>query len=260
MRTINLLGLPFDGKSSFMKGTAEAPKYIRENLHNGSSNYMTESGINILEDVQFTDMGDLKISDYHKIADQINDIMDLKSPGIFLGGDHSLTFPIVKALNVIHGQFEILHFDAHPDLYDEYEGDKYSHACPFARIMEQKLASRLVSVGIRNLSPHLAQQAAKFDVEIIMMNELDNLSKIKFEKPLYISIDMDVFDPAFAPGVSHHEPGGLSSREVINYLQSIKAKLIGGDIVELNPGRDLGGITTALSVKMLKELIGLAAI
>jgi len=151
---------------------------------------------------------------------------------------------------------DILQIDAHPDLYDKFEDDKYSHACPFARIMENGFAARLVQVGIRTLNTHQAEQAKKYKVEIHQMKNLD-LSKIpKFKNPLYISLDMDGFDPAFAPGVSHHEPGGLSSRQVINLIQSIEAEVIGADIVEYNPNRDFQNMTAFLAAKMMKEIIG----
>ena len=123
--------------------------------------------------------------------------------------------------------------------------------------MESGLANKLVSVGIRTLSPHLKQQADKFDVEIIMMKDVVDMRLPAFKNPLYISIDLDVFDPAFAPGVSHLEAGGLSSRQLINILQTIKSPILGADIVELNPKRDSQGITTALAVKLLKEIVGL---
>ena len=153
-------------------------------------------------------------------------------------------------------KLDILQIDAHADLYDEFEGDQYSHACPFARIMENGLAERLIQVGIRTLNPHQAEQAEKFKVEIHQMKNLD-LSKItKFENPLYISLDMDGFDPAFAPGVSHYEPGGLSTRQVLDLIQNINAEVIGADIVEYNPKRDFQNMTAFLAAKMIKELLG----
>lgn len=148
-----------------------------------------------------------------------------------------------------------MHIDAHADLYHEFEGDPYSHACPFARIMENSLAERLVQVGIRTLTTHQAQQAKKFDVEIHEMKNLDLCKIPKFENPLYISLDLDGFDPAFAPGVSHHEPGGLSTRQVVDLFHQIDAQVIGGDIVEYNPNRDFKNMTAYLAAKMMKEML-----
>ncbi len=149
-----------------------------------------------------------------------------------------------------------MHIDAHTDLYHEYEGDPHSHACPFARIMEEKLATRLVQVGIRTLNPHQREQAEKFGVEVFEMKNFEREQLPQLEGSVYISLDMDGFDPAFAPGVSHHEPGGLTSRQVIDMIQNLKGEIVGADIVEFNPTRDVQGITAALAAKMMKEIIG----
>ncbi|MEM6805503.1 MAG: arginase family protein, partial [Bacteroidota bacterium] len=124
-----------------------------------------------------------------------------------------------------------------------------------ARIMEKGLCERLVQVGIRTLSEHQAAQIEKYGVELIRMFELEKLTSLKMEGPVYISLDLDVFDPAFVPGVSHHEAGGMSPRELINFLLKANLNLIGADIVEYNPFRDQSEITAALASKMLKELV-----
>ena len=121
--------------------------------------------------------------------------------------------------------------------------------------MEAGLVQRLVQVGVRTLTPHQQKQAEKFGVEVHEMQTLD-LSKIQmFENPLYISLDLDGLDPAFAPGVSHHEPGGLSTREVVDLIQKLKAKVVGADIVEYNPYRDFQNMTAYVAAKLLKEIL-----
>jgi arginase len=172
-----------------------------------------------------------------------------------LGGDHSVTYPIVKAVSKKYGRLNILHLDAHSDLYDQFEGNRFSHACPFARIMEEGLASRLVQVGIRTMNTHQREQADRFGVEVYEMKNLAAYQQVKFEGPVYISLDMDAIDPAYAPGVSHHEPGGLTSREVIAMLQNVKGRVVGADLVEFNPTRDASGITAMLAGKLFKELL-----
>jgi len=144
--------------------------------------------------------------------------------------------------------------DAHPDLYEDYGGNRYSHACPFSRIMEKKLASRLIQVGIRTLNAHQKEQAERFGVEIIDMQNLKNPQPVHLKGPLYLSIDLDVLDPAFAPGVSHHEPGGMSTRQLIELIQGLRVPLAGADIVEFNPRRDPSEITAMVAVKILKEV------
>nr|NIV28320.1 agmatinase [Anaerolineae bacterium] len=145
--------------------------------------------------------------------------------------------------------------DAHPDLYDEIEGNRYSHGCPFARIMEESLVTRLVQVGIRTMNPHQRAQAERFGVEVHEMRDWRPGTAFDFGGPVYLSLDLDVLDPAFAPGTSHHEPGGLSTREVLELIQNLRAPIVGADIVELNPKRDPLGITAMAAAKLLKEVV-----
>lgn len=255
MAKINIQGIQYDVKSSFQQGPKLAPPLIREALHSGSMNLSNEDGVSVEGD-RIIDRGDFEITDYFTIEKITKTHLKNGGKVFTLGGDHSITYPIIKAHKEQYPKLDILHIDAHADLYDNYEGDPYSHACPFARIMENGLAVRLVQVGIRTLNTHQAEQAERFDVEIHQMKNLD-LNKItRFENPLYISLDMDGFDPAFAPGVSHHEPGGLSSRQVIDLIQRIDAQVVGADIVEYNPKRDFQNMTAYLAAKMMKEIIG----
>jgi arginase family enzyme len=120
--------------------------------------------------------------------------------------------------------------------------------------MERGLARRLVQVGIRTLNRHCREQAERFAVEIVEMRDFVADRVPIPGAPLYISIDMDGFDPAFAPGVSHHEPGGLSVRDVLAVLRRVSVPIVGADIVEYNPPRDVNGITATLAAKLVKEL------
>lgn len=255
MSNIIIQGILFDEKSSYQQGPKLAPPLIREALHCGSSNLYTEDLVSI-EDTRIADKGDFEITDYFEIEKITEQHLDSNAKVLTLGGDHSIAFPIIKAFSKKYSKFDILQIDAHCDLYDSFEGDPYSHACPFARIMENGFAARLVQVGIRTLNPHQSAQAEKFNVEIHQMKDLDLASIPPFENPVYISLDMDGFDPAFAPGVSHHEPGGLTSRQVIDLIQSIDTEVIGADIVEYNPNRDFQNMTGFLAAKMMKELLG----
>lgn len=255
MNQVIIQGIQFDEKSSYHQGPRLAPPLIREALHSGSSNMYAED-LTSIESPLIEDKGDFDIADYWDIERITQEHLDRGAKIFTLGGDHSITYPIIKAHSQKYSKLDILQIDAHCDLYDSFEGDKHSHACPFARIMESGLAVRLVQVGIRTLNTHQAEQAERFNVDIHQMKDLD-LSRIpKFENPLYISLDMDGFDPAFAPGVSHHEPGGLSSREVINLIHGIDTEVIGADIVEYNPNRDFQNMTAYLAAKMMKEILG----
>lgn len=251
---IKIQGICYDEKSSFLKGPRKAPSLVRKFLHSDSSNPFTELGVNI-QTFDIQDVGDFTPSKYFDIQHFTEKNCSVESKLITLGGDHSITYPLLRAYSKVKGPFDILQIDAHGDLYHDFEGDPYSHACPFARIMEEELASKLIQVGGRTYTHHQYEQAKKFGVEILEMKDYE-LAKMQFENPLYISLDMDCFDPACAPGVSHHEPGGFTSRQVIDLIHSIEVEIIGADIVEYNPDRDVQGITGALAAKMLKEIIG----
>jgi len=255
-----LLGVPFDGQSSYLRGAGEAPGKIREALRCEASNSWTELGVNLGEAGIYEDAGDLAFGEDDALAviqAGVGALIETGKRPVSLGGDHSITFPIVKAFSRRYADLTIVHFDAHPDLYDEFEGNRLSHACPFARIMECGLAKRLVQVGIRTMVRHQREQAEKFGVEVVEMRSLPAYEKLKMTGPVYISFDMDVLDPAFAPGVSHREPGGMSVREAIAHLHAIEGEIVGADLVEYNPVRDVSGLTATVAGKILKEILGL---
>ncbi len=242
-----------------MRGAGDAPKKIREALACDSSNWWTEFGVDLGARGVFEDAGALTFSEKDSFAAIEAGIANLLNSGkrpVSLGGDHSITYPIVKAFAKKYSDLTIFHFDAHPDLYDEFEGNKLSHACPFARIMESGLATRLVQIGIRTATKHQREQATRFGVEVIEMKNLPALDRLKSAGPVYITFDMDVLDPAFAPGISHWEPGGMSVREAISHLQAIDGEIVGADLVEFNPVRDPQGITAMVAAKILKEILG----
>jgi len=256
---IAVVGIPFDEFSSFLHGPEKAPSLIREAYHSDSANYFTERGIDLHHHSGWHDAGDLHLPSGTEaiaaIESGIQNLLSTHGKIVSLGGDHSITYPVVKAISKKYGKLNILHIDAHPDLYDHFEGNKFSHACPFARIMEEGMASRLVQVGIRTMNAHQREQATRFGVEVLEMKNYQAIHQIKFDGPVYISLDMDAIDPAFAPGVSHHEPGGFTTREVLTILQNIKGNVVSADLVEFNPTRDASGITAMLAAKLFKELL-----
>lgn len=258
MKPILLRGIAFDQNSSYLKGAADAPEKIREVMFSGSSNMFTEVGIELISGINFIDGGDLKISEKReyplKIKEDIQSVLREHDQMLLLGGDHSVTYPIIQAYTDRYKELTILHFDAHSDLYDSLDGNRYSHACPFARIMEENKVKRLVQAGIRTLNDHQREQAEKFGIEIIDMKNRDKIKELQFEGPVYLSLDLDVLDPGCAPGVSHHEPGGFQVRELLDYIQNLNLKLVGADIVEYNPQRDFHDMTGMVAVKFLKEI------
>ena len=258
---VALIGILSDENSSYKKGAAMAPQPIRRALHSRSANLCSELGVDLANNSGFIDVGDREIADgadnFLVIEANIDQIIERGALPLILGGDHAITYPIVRAINHANGPVNILHFDAHPDLYENFEGNPYSHASPFARIMEKGLAKRLVQVGIRTLNQHQREQIDRYGVECHEMKDVD-ISSIgrDFEGPVYISCDMDALDPAFAPGVSHHEPGGLSVRDILGIIQRIPNHIVGADIVEYNPDRDINDMTAMVAAKLLKEIAG----
>lgn len=257
--TPTLVGIPFDGQSSYLRGTGEAPAKIREALKCDASNGWTELGVNLGAAAAYEDAGDLTFSEaeaFAAIESGLGALIDQGRRPVSLGGDHSTTYPIVKAFEKQYPELTILHFDAHPDLYDEFEGNRLSHACPFARIMEAGLAKRLVQIGIRTATAHLREQARRFGVEMVEMRALPAYGRLTAEGPVYISFDIDVLDPGFAPGVSHREPGGMTVREALAHLHGVQGSIVGADVVEYNPVQDVAGMTATVAAKIVKELLG----
>jgi len=256
--SVALLGIPLDENSSYLRGPAHGPLRIREALFSGSTNAHAEDGTDVLGSGRLVDAGDVAVGVGPAAIDAIEravaDLLERGARVLSLGGDHSVTYPVVRAHAARHPGLSILHFDAHPDLYDQLDGNRFSHASPFARIMEAGLARRLVQVGVRTLNPHQRDQARRFGVEIVEMKDVTPDLRFAFDGPLYVTIDLDALDPAFAPGVSHHEPGGLSVRELLRVLERTQGRVVGADVVELNPLRDVAGTTAAVGAKLVKEL------
>jgi len=235
---IKLIGLPFDGNSSFLKGSSLAPPRIRLMDSDGSANRFCENGKEIKEGINYSDLGDLSFEKTDpefvcktikaKIQQELSDSDKI----ISLGGDHSIAFPVIEAFAEKYEDLHVLQLDAHGDLYHDFDDNPYSHASPFARLLEKGCLKSLTQVGIRTLNTHQKEQAEKFKVNIIEMKDFsfDFIKTLK--APLYISLDIDVLDPAFAPGISHHEPGGMTSRQLIDIIQAIPVPIFGADIVE----------------------------
>jgi arginase len=257
---VTMIGICYDGSSSYLRGAAAAPPIIRQALWSDAGNPWTELGVD-LSTAALEDAGDLLPRDDESAATvrgniegAIRRITDSDRRPLVLGGDHSISYPVLRAMRARHSRLGILHLDAHGDLYDEFQGDRYSHACPFARIMEENLADRLVQIGIRTMTAHGRDQARRFGVEVIEMKDWRDGSTVAFDTPVYLSFDLDVIEPGMAPGISHREPGGLTIRQAIAIVHTFSGSLVGADFVEFNPAADTGGVTATVSAKLVKEL------
>lgn len=262
MARVTLLGVPWDGSSSFQRGAAEAPPLIREALRSPSTNAFNEQGDDTSSPDVLTDAGDLALPDDSAMARAaiergVRRIVEGHGRPLLLGGDHSITYPILRAF-ADRAPLTVLHFDAHGDVYDRFEGDPYSHACPFARVMEDKLAARLIQVGLRTLTPHQRDQSRKFGTEIFAADRwrqvIDVVSGL--HGAVYVSLDLDVLEPMLAPGLSHPEPGGLAVRDVLDVLSALRADVVGADVVEYNPRNDVRDLTARVAAKFVKEIVG----
>ncbi|MFN2567523.1 MAG: agmatinase [Gemmatimonadaceae bacterium] len=253
-----LIGLPYDASSSFRRGAAAAPKAVREALASPASNSWSEALVDA--GAVLADAGDVDLANTTDVRGAIEAgirrVIEDSGRPIALGGDHSVTYPVLRALRPTCPRLTVLHFDAHPDLYGEFDGDRFSHACPFARVMEERLADRLVQVGIRTMNALQRAGADRHGVEVIDMRAWVAGARPQVREPVYLSIDLDALDPAFAPGVSHREPGGLSVREVLTVIQSLAGAIVGADVVEFNPSQDPIGLTAPVCAKLVKEVAG----
>lgn len=269
--SVTLLGVPNDDNSSFMRGPAEAPALIRREFQSDAYSNWSETGFDLSVPGRIVDLGDIQFEGtgdpWEAIAREVARAVATGSPLLCIGGDHAITHPILRGLRPRHPPsanadirpqgLTILHIDAHPDIYHAYQGNPRSHTSPFARIMEEKLADRLIQVGLRTVNDHHRDQFKRFGVEVIEMGRWADSHRIKIDTPVYLSIDMDGLDPAYAPGVSHREPGGPTPRQVIDLLHLIDQPIVGADIVEYNPRNDISSMTATVAAKLLKEVAGM---
>ena len=259
--SLALLGLPQDDNSTFLRGPRLGPDAIRHAIMCDSANMFAETGCDLGAPGLWHDAGDVALEQlsgvdaYNAIHDRVSRLLEEGHRVFSLGGDHSVSYPAVMAHAGHHSGLNLLHIDAHPDLYDDMGGNPFSHASPLARLMESGKVARLVQVGIRTLNAHQRAQAERFDVEVHEVRHGLNISKLRFDGPVYLTLDLDALDPAFAPGVSHHEPGGLSTREVLTIIQEFLGRLVGADLVELNPDRDINGVSAMVAAKLAKEIV-----
>ncbi len=262
-----VLGIPWDESSSYRKGSKEAPYKIRTATDAYLYESITEDLTELGKYLSYEDLGDLEVDDleFEELIEMINSVIeeDYRQEAIylFLGGDHSITYPIVKALKgQVEDDFGIIDFDAHPDLYDSLNGNEYSHGCPFRRIIDEGLVEpeNIVQIGLRASTIEHVKYAEEKGINIIGADELDKIRELNlgFDKA-YISFDMDVLDPAFAPGVGNPEPGGISTRELIDIVKDLDVQVEAFDIVEFNPERDSSDITAYAAAKIIKEVLGI---
>jgi len=256
-----IYSIPYDGTTSFKPGAREGGNAIRT----ASWGLETYSPIldRDLSEVKYCDLKDLdlygsQVEIFNIIHSVSREILKDNKKIIAFGGEHSITYPIIKAVKDIYDDFIVIQFDAHCDLRDEYLGNKLSHACVMRRVYE--LTKNIFQFGIRSGDKEEWEFAKKNNIYLKMdlMNE-DDLEYIKcLNKPIYVTIDIDVLDPAYAPGTGTPEPCGFSTRELFKslyLLEEVKDKIIGFDIVEVSPIYDIANITAITAAKIARELM-----
>lgn len=272
-----LLGIPFDGGTSYRPGPRFAPRDIRQ--HSSLIRlYHPVLKVSPFEVLRIADLGDvdvnpMNIEDTFARAEQaVNAILDAGAVPVCVGGDHSLSLAILRAVARRHGPVGMVHVDSHQDMWEEYFGNRYFHGTPFRRAVEEGLLDtrRVVQVGIRGS----VYSASDFDfardhgVRTIRAEEVagQGLGWVKEQLsvalggPVYLSFDIDGVDPAFAPGTGTPEVGGLTSREALELVRALVGfPLVGADVVEVSPPYDCGNITSLLAANLLFEIVSVLA-
>ena len=279
-----IYGVPFDGGVTYRPGARFGPRAIRE-----ASQYFKpahlEHGVNIAEKLSLADAGDAPIKPFScketlgSVAAWAAKLGDAKKTKLFaVGGDHSIAYANIKATWIRRGKpakgLAVLHFDAHLDTVDQIWGEKWTHASPFIRAVEDKLIDpkRMLSIGIRGPLNTLSDLdfAREHGIQMVTFNEWkhgDGIDRIAaFLQRLgrdetYLTLDIDCVDPAYAPGTGTPCCGGFTSAEVMHVLRSLRgANIVGADIVEVLPDRDPAGITSLLASHLMVEVLALDAL
>ncbi len=275
---VAVVGVPFDIGTSYRPGARFGPLGIRLGSRTIRS-WHPDLELAPFAGHQVIDAGDIPCSTY-VIDDAISAIeasaTELTSGGrrvLALGGDHTIAFPLLRATHKVHGQVALVHFDAHVDTYDTYMGAQYTHGTPFRRAAEEQLFDRdhSMHVGIRGskYGPEDLQEDAGYGFVVLDTQQIervgidgyvDRIRERVGDRPLYLSIDIDVLDPAFAPATGTPEVGGFSTRELVGILRGFRGLTLAGcDIVEVAPAYDHAEITSIAAANVAFELLSLMA-
>ena len=275
---IAVVGVPFDAGTSYRPGARFGPAHIRE-----SSRLLRP--YNPAQDAapfalaQVVDAGDIAVNPFNideailQIQDGVGSLISSGLKLLTLGGDHTIALPILRALHKVHGKISVIHFDAHLDTWNTYFGANYTHGTPFRRASEEGILDRdgCLHIGIRGPLYAASDLSEDKDLgfKIVHATELDEIGVDGVIKAMlnrvagrtvYVSIDIDVLDPAFAPGTGTPESGGFTSRELLRIIRALdQVNLIGADIVEVAPAYDHAQITGIAAAHVAYELITMMA-
>jgi len=266
-----IIGVPFDSSTSYKPGTRFGPDSIRQAAAGLESNsYFSDV---YLEEIGLMDEGDISVvigdinETLNRVTGVISEVLESNKIPIMIGGEHTITFGALKAFKKININPCLIVIDAHYDLRDEYLGLKNGHASVMRRSLELLGGSKINYIGVRAYSKEERNYAlSKNNINTIktadiykmgLVNSINSIKRFMSDcKYIYLSIDMDGFDPSYAPGVGNPEPGGITNLEGLTLInQLVDERLVGADVVEVSPPYDNGGITSSLAAKIINEII-----
>lgn len=277
---VAIVGVPYDGGTSFRSGTRFGPRSIRE-MSLLLWGYNVVLGVAPAETLKIVDYGDIEINPVdilktmQSIAGESSQILQQCRTMIALGGDHSISLPLLRAHHARFGPLAVVHFDSHPDTWDEeYPGEPFSHGTPFRRALEEGLVDReaYIQVGIRGpvSDAHDLEQARGMGAQLFTIGQvfeagissiIQELHAIVGGRKAYVSLDIDCVDPAFAPGTGTPEVGGLSSYQILQLVRGLQGlNCVGFDLVEVSPPYDHSGITAILAANLVFEFLSILAL
>ncbi len=270
---VALIGVPFDGGTTYRPGPRFGPRHIREQSAIIRP-WNPVLKVNPFAKHRTADFGDLSVNPlsiedtFGRIERGLGPLLDAGVRCVCVGGDHSISLPILRAVAKKHGAVSLIQFDAHNDLWDEYFGSKYSHGTPFRRAFEEGLLQddRVLQVGLRGqvYGENDFDFARAHKVRVVTAEEFHQKGMATVQshlrafrrKPVYVTLDIDVVDPAFAPGTGTPQVGGLTSVQILELVRSLRGlNIVGCDLVEVSPPYDNGGITSLLAANLLFELL-----
>lgn len=277
---VAILGVPYDSSTSNRGGTRFGPRAIREQslLLWG---YNNAQQVAPFEKLRIVDLGDVDVipvdvqATHTAIQARAHSVLLAGATLLTLGGDHSISLPLLRAHAAKHGPLAVLHFDAHPDTWDsEYPGHKYSHGTPFVRAIEEGLidTAAYMQLGIRGPTGGSGDyaDALRLGARMLTLDEfrsrnvasvLEEIQHQIGQRPLYVTFDIDCVDPAFAPGTGTPEVGGLTSYEALQFIRGLRGlNCVGFDLVEVSPPYDHAGITAILASNLAFEMLSLIAL
>jgi agmatinase len=276
---VALLGIPYDGGVSYRTGARFGPRAVREQS-SLIRPWNPVLKVHPFERLRVADCGDVDVvpisieRTHAAIERRIGEVVAAGARPLSVGGDHSITLPILRALARRHGPLAVVHFDAHPDTWDEYFGSKLFHGTPFRRAVEEGLidTKRFIQVGIRGplYGPEDFAFHDEHGIEVLRIEPIkeqglgwatQRLARLR-GGPLYCSFDIDALDPAYAPATGTPEVGGLTSWEALSLVRSLAGTtLVGADIVEVSPPYDgPGQITSLMAANLAFELLSVLAL